>query len=900
MLKARDMIDKTRLPLSLAAALLFFLPSLPASVDSLQALRYRDVSLFFLQQNCPDSSARYRDLAFGMFREYDQLADWIETIRLSGQTLYLSGNAASAEEVLLQAMEDKLWRPLRDSAEWDALGKLYAQLGAVQTALPTRDGQTLLNYETAQSILSQIGRQDVWTGLNVLLPLAHIYARRGDDAGALALLETVRSTAMTAKDPRAAALAQTSAANILMQRNRTTEAIETLRKALQLPVKDAETLAGVHQALQRAYRLRDNTGSALIHGRLAAQFYRRCGEPCAYPLALVLAENGAIQTEIGNLRDARKLLEEARAIARRTFPGENPGQLDRIYLYFGKLYHAWNEHEEALRWYQRALMSAIPAFSDKDYRIQPPANRLTGSRVIADALAGKAEAFRSMYQKSKRLEQLELSLQCHELSIHTEVLLRRAYPKDMTRALYREESRKRLQRAVETALEMAQISGNSRHRERAFAIAEQQKKMMLVEALAHNGVPVPAKMPLLQPDSAAVGVAALQNALPGKDRVYVEYLIGANKIFAFIVSKSRYQVLTMPLDYPLEAWVLELRKQIEQFSQEGADHAGLCAGYTRMAQQLYQRLVLPVEQAGVLEQRLTIIPDGVLHLLPFEALLSAQPTKACDYRNYPYLLRRYRISYGLSAGLQVELSRQSRMVHSGYLGISPVLDGRDGVPRLKHNLAASDQVKPAWGSKFLLRDQATVGNFKQKAGRFGVLHLSTWAQANPAAGPASFVLLADGKGGYDSLYISDLYSLRLKADLAWLDACNYGSLDGEAAAPLYLGFLYAGAGAVFAPLWNNDHAVSSQLRLDFMDHIRAGKSKRDALWEAKLRQINQGDALTAHPAFWAAFTAWGDMGIRESTGEWYALLWVAVAAIAISGLWLWYDRSRKQEQNQTV
>ncbi len=865
---------------------LFFVFPLSASafVDSSTAAHYRNMSVFFLEQNCPDSSLRHQILAFSAFRERDEPAHWLQTHLLLAQARRKEGDHVEAERILLHALGDSLWRMPRDSAEWNALGLTYAGLAHAQSALPLREAQVLLAYEKSKEILrDQLGRRDVWVGMHVLRPLAGIYARQGNTPAAVELLGAFRADAMASRDFKAAALADADLAALWMQRGKIPAAIELLRKSLQLPRLDPESLGAVHGSLQKAYLLRDNPGSALIHGRLAAQFYRRCGRECAWRLAVVLAENGVIQAERGNLRDARKLLEESRATAKTEFRGEYPPELAPIYLRFGKLYHAWGEYEESLRWYQRALMAALPGFQEKDYRIHPPASLIGAENVVMEALYGKARAFEALYRKSRRREQLDHALVSFELSFHAERRLRSLFPKDFSALPAEAEGRERLQRAIEVALELAQTGSETQYQERAFAVAEQHRNMLITEAFAQTGIAAPARMISLHPDSAAATVAAIQNGLPGKDRAYLAYSIGKDRLFAFVISKTRFVVLNLPLDFPLEDWVVQLRRNLEMFQQANADRSKLCESYGALAQQLYQKLIQPLEQTGALQERLTILPSGILCALPFEALLSAKPQTLCDYRTYPFLLRKYRISYGFSATLQMELARQPRRVKSGYLGVGPVLDGRDGMPVLRHNLSLLESAHDLLGGRLLLRDQATAANFKQKATRFGVLHLATQAQAQPPGNDTSFLWLADGQGGYDPLAAQGIYPLRLNADLVLLQSCDRTDLRSEANIPLFLGFMYAGAGCVVAPLWNDDNETAGSLLLDFLRGIQSGKSKRDALWEAKIRQIDTStDTAAAHPAFWAAYTAWGDMGTRDRGVSRPVLLW-ALALLALVG-----------------
>jgi CHAT domain-containing protein len=199
-----------------------------------------------------------------------------------------------------------------------------------------------------------------------------------------------------------------------------------------------------------------------------------------------------------------------------------------------------------------------------------------------------------------------------------------------------------------------------------------------------------------------------------------------------------------------------------------------------------------------------------------------------------------------------------------------------------------------------LRDEATIENFRQRAGRYGKIHLATHAQANTAAGNFSFIVLADGAGGYDSLFVNDLYGLRLRAELVVLSACETGVgtvYKGEGVISLARGFLYAGAGSIITTLWSINDQANSLLMEQFYEEIRAGKPKDQALRDAKINRIENADALAAHPAYWAAFVPIGDMNEMDSTPGWIALSGIIAAGVGALGLLFFGWRRWKRRKN---
>jgi CHAT domain-containing protein len=939
------------------------------AADSLRALEYRDLAEFFLSQNCPDSSLRYQNLALAAFREQDDLTNWINTHKALGRIHRDEHkNGVLADAAFVNGLEEHLWRAPKDTAEWEALGWIYVHTGYNYAQILGHFPQARDAYDKAKSILyDRLGQEDLTVGSYVLRELANIYCRLGDYDAAMVLLEKFKSISLQEKDYNAAAEAYHDISIVLMSTDKVPAAIDNSRKALNLPGLFPETMGLLHAGLQRAHSLRGNANNALIHGRLAGQFYRRCvagGSPsCKQALASVQAEIGAIQIEKGNLRDARKLLEESYELYKEVYAVQQRREFGKLFLNFGKLYYAWEEYEEALRWYQRALQSVLPGFRESDYRIQPNPVLFYAENTIMEALAGKAEAFQALHGKTKRIENLERALACYELIYPVESHLRRSYQYESSGLLNVAESRERSQQAIELALQLAKLSGNAAYKERAFEFAERSKSILLLEAYTQSRAQSLAGIPprLLEeenelrtavseaewalfkaqneeqgavaiqlaenellaqraayyqwiktleennPDyfelkyqTSVVSVPVLQNEWLAKDQALLEYFVGADRLFVFVITKTRYEALSLPLDFPLDDWVLQLRRDMEAFQLQGADRAALCRSYTERAQQLYQKLIKPVEDAVSLPQRLSIIPGEVLGLLPFEALLSANPAAACEFKNYPYLLKRYNISYGFSATLQAELTGRKRRSASGFLGVGPVFDGQGGFSALEHNLTMLEAIHAVMGGKLLLRDEATIENFRQRAGRYGKIHLATHAQANTAAGNFSFIVLADGAGGYDSLFVNDLYGLRLRAELVVLSACETGVgtvYKGEGVISLARGFLYAGAGSIITTLWSINDQANSLLMEQFYEEIRAGKPKDQALRDAKINRIENADALAAHPAYWAAFVPIGDMNVMDSTPGWVALSGIIAAGVGALGLLFFGWRRWKRRKN---
>jgi CHAT domain-containing protein len=108
----------------------------------------------------------------------------------------------------------------------------------------------------------------------------------------------------------------------------------------------------------------------------------------------------------------------------------------------------------------------------------------------------------------------------------------------------------------------------------------------------------------------------------------------------------------------------------------------------------------------------------------------------------------------------------------------------------------------------------------------------------------------------DRLTVSELYSMRLDADLVTLSACETGLgkvSNGDDVVGLVRGFLYAGANRVISTLWEIDDEATSKLMVSFYKDLKAGKPKAESLRTAQLGLRKD----FPHPRYWAAFQMTG-------------------------------------------
>ena len=167
-------------------------------------------------------------------------------------------------------------------------------------------------------------------------------------------------------------------------------------------------------------------------------------------------------------------------------------------------------------------------------------------------------------------------------------------------------------------------------------------------------------------------------------------------------------------------------------------------------------------------------------------------------------------------------------------------------------------------SRLALRQQANEKILKTNLEKpYQFIHIAGHSFANleqpKFSGIACHSQLANGEKLSETtedgtLYTSEIYNLRTKADLITLSSCEsgYGKLDrSEGLLGLNRAFVYVGTPNVVFSLWKVYDKISAQLMVDFYEEILSGNNYAASLRQAKLKLLGQPE--TAAPHFWSPY-----------------------------------------------
>ena len=396
-------------------------------------------------------------------------------------------------------------------------------------------------------------------------------------------------------------------------------------------------------------------------------------------------------------------------------------------------------------------------------------------------------------------------------------------------------------------------------------------------------------------------------ALPLKDNeVLIAFGLSDRALMVFTVRKGGIQkIRSIPVS--AEGLADRIKKFVEPLS------SGRYEAYSTAEAAALYKLLLSDAVADIKEtEKLIIVPDGILGLLPFEALIVKEGK---DFGDSLYAGDKWTITYAQSA-TSLALTRLREMPAAGKslfaLG-NPIYDKADpryiaykqGKPApalagdAKQYAFRGLTVQPkadmagdkiAWEElvypplpeteeevraiaklfglapdppDILLGIAATETNLRKvdlKGYRY--LHFATHADlpGKVQGIKEPFIILGqvENQGGDDGfLTLSEVLGLKLNADLVVLSACSTGRgklMAGEGVANFARAFQHAGARGTVVSLWEVASEAAVTYMKSFYGKMRAGMGKAEALRLAR-KEVKE---KYPHPFFWSVFVLYGE------------------------------------------
>jgi CHAT domain-containing protein len=313
---------------------------------------------------------------------------------------------------------------------------------------------------------------------------------------------------------------------------------------------------------------------------------------------------------------------------------------------------------------------------------------------------------------------------------------------------------------------------------------------------------------------------------------------------------------------------------------------------------LYQKLIQPFE-SEIQDKKLTIIPDGKLSYIPFDALLTEMPdtTGQIQFNQLPYLIRNTTVNYAYSANLLFKFNRQKRKAKNRIIAFAPEYQSDTIVfeneklilvplPGVQKEV---DIISKEINTRLFRGDEATEQNFRNYSQNHDILHLAMHAFINDSLPAFSrFAFAQNNTSAADNdgwLNTADIYNFDLDARLTVLSACNTGSgslRKGEGVMSLARGFLYAGCPTIVMTLWEVEDNAGTKIMSSFYHNLKKGRTTDESLRLAKLKYLEEANLRMAHPHYWLGYVGIGSAQTLFRSYDYYFMGLVILALLIIT------------------
>ncbi len=377
-------------------------------------------------------------------------------------------------------------------------------------------------------------------------------------------------------------------------------------------------------------------------------------------------------------------------------------------------------------------------------------------------------------------------------------------------------------------------------------------------------------------------VSEIQQLLDA-DTVLLQYALGWRRSFLWWVSRDEISGFELPSREVIETAVLKLNRNLS--SPFDGDAGG---------REVADLLLGPVADR-LKDPRLVIVPDGVLHYLPFAALSLPGIPDPAGASKAPLIVDFEIIHLPSASALALQRRRlegRPRAPHGLAILADPVFDRQD--PRFPEVGVVADDIEmsrgPASDPPPLLRLPGTRREAEaiatllpntepllalgfdasrslvesDRLGQYRIVHLATHGLIDTSHPALSALVLSgylpDGRPQDGYLRLRDIYGLELAADLVVLSACRTAlgrSVRGEGMIGLTRGFLHSGAKRVLASLWSvPDRATAELMHRFYHALLIEDRPAPAALRQAQLSMLAQRRWRDPHN--WAGFVIQGD------------------------------------------
>lgn len=411
------------------------------------------------------------------------------------------------------------------------------------------------------------------------------------------------------------------------------------------------------------------------------------------------------------------------------------------------------------------------------------------------------------------------------------------------------------QQVYDTAIEFAY--SRMHNTDEAFQYSENSRGRSLLDLINAETPRVANERGLdlvFQSFSESLPLSEIKQRLPPEIRL-VQYAVLEDKLLIWVVSPNGAESFSKSIA------ASELtEKVLEYLAAASAAPAAGQSSHLPVARELFNILIAPIE-SQLVGKEVCIVPDKVLNLLPFAALMSP----AGRYFVEDHVLE---ISPSASTFIKcTEIAKDKAGEIEGILSVgNPAFDREtySYLSDLPSALREAKEVASLYGSrKPLIGAEATTVSVKAEMEGAEVIHFAVHSLIDKQFPLRSKFVFAKSRGGSaETLSAYEVYAMTLpRTRLVVLSSCQSGVeryYKGEGMIGLARPFIAAQVPLVVASMWPVESDSSTEIMISFHKHRAQEKiPTAEALAVAQREMLRNPDERYRQPYYWAAFTVIG-------------------------------------------
>jgi CHAT domain-containing protein/tetratricopeptide (TPR) repeat protein len=607
----------------------------------------------------------------------------------------------------------------------------------------------------------------------------------------------------------------------------------------------------------------------------------------------------------------------------------------------GRYYSRMGEYKRALDTIQKGLIAVTNNFNSTDIYENPGFDDAYDKYQLILTLKRKAYTFNKYYKEvSKDIRDIKENFECYKLAAKLEEKIYTIVSDESSRINYLSSQKITLNNAVWSAIKIYELTNDSKYLEEAFIHSEKSKALMLasyvneekakqfadipdslidyelkikkeiaglnfmIDAAGEKGHTISTESDAvksrlfelkqkeeklinllerqypryydLKYNRSATPVGLVRSSLEN-DQALIEYTVTWKELYTFVVTRDTFACYMQEKPGSLAEKILDMRKILTENKYGNYDIEDYY-NFIKISHNLYKMLIEPVAKE-IKDKRIIIVADEDINLIPFEVLLTENPTASdiADFSKLPYLIRDYPVSYAYSASLLMNRgtrkNKKDRLVsfvpgyedlyHARHHEKDTVFSDMPALYPLIGTKEEANFISRLYRSRIYKNKHASEENFKKYAGNYNIIHLAMHTIIDDKDPMYSKMVFAPKEKSTEDglLHTFELFGTKLDANLVVLSGCNtgYGKMQkGEGLLSLARGFVFAGCSGLLLTQWSVADRASLELMKKFYTHLSHGNAKDKAMQLAKIDYLESADPLKTHPYYWAGYVVFGN------------------------------------------